>query len=284
MTAVYYRIIQYIDTHIKDEISITEIADMVGYSANHVYKLFKVYSSQPIMEYIRRKKIQAAAAEMHTGRKLYEIALDCGYQTPAGFYKAFQSVFGRSPSDYKNDTSIKAIIDAKVIREKIQKLTEEIELDPNNADLYGKRGYEYSVLGQHEEAIENFNKSLELDLDYVWGYIHRIWSYTQLGRYDKAIEDYEKAFEFIEFRPNLAWSYRYRGVEYAVMNRHDKAIECYDKSLEIDPEDARTYYRRAWSYAQLGQRDKAVKDYGKTLELDRDNADARKNLDELTSL
>ena len=30
MAAVYYKIIQYIDTHIKDAISVTEIADMLG--------------------------------------------------------------------------------------------------------------------------------------------------------------------------------------------------------------------------------------------------------------
>jgi len=103
MTAVYYKIIQYIDAHIKEEISITEIADMVGYSANHIYKLFKLYSSQPIMEYIRRKKLYCAASEMYTGRKLYDIALDYGYETPAGFYKAFKSVLGCSPREYKNN-------------------------------------------------------------------------------------------------------------------------------------------------------------------------------------
>lgn len=103
MAAVYYKIIQYIDAHIKDDINISQIADMVGYSNNHIYKLFKIYSSQPIAEYIRRKKLYSAANEMYTGRKLYDIALDYGYETPAGFYKAFKSVFGCSPREYKNN-------------------------------------------------------------------------------------------------------------------------------------------------------------------------------------
>jgi len=54
------------------------------------------------MEYIRRKKLYSAANEFYTGRKLFDIALDYGYETPAGFYKAFQSVFGCSPQEYKN--------------------------------------------------------------------------------------------------------------------------------------------------------------------------------------
>ena len=102
MAAVYQEIIQYIDAHIKDEITILELADMAGYSASHIYKLFRVYSPQPIMEYIRRKRLYAAANEMYAGRKLCDIALDYGYETPAGFYKAFKSVFGCSPSEYKN--------------------------------------------------------------------------------------------------------------------------------------------------------------------------------------
>ena len=103
MTAVYQKIVQYIDAHIRDEISIMEISNMAGYSANHIYKLFKVYSPHPIMEYIRRKKLYSAANEMYAGRKLYDIALDYGYETPAGFYKAFKSIFGCSPSEYKNN-------------------------------------------------------------------------------------------------------------------------------------------------------------------------------------
>jgi len=103
MSAVYQKIIQYIDAHIKEDIAIAEIADTIGYSANHIYKIFKVYSPYPIMEYIRRKKLYFAANEMYSGRKLYDIALDYGYETPAGFYKAFKSIFGCSPSEYKNN-------------------------------------------------------------------------------------------------------------------------------------------------------------------------------------
>jgi len=102
MTAGYRKIIQYIDAHIKDDITIADISDMAGYSAPHIYRLFRVYSPYPVMEYIRRKKLYSAAGELYTGRGLYDVALDYGYETPAGFYKAFKSVFGCSPSAYRN--------------------------------------------------------------------------------------------------------------------------------------------------------------------------------------
>ena len=103
MSAVYQKVVQYIDNHIKEDITIVEIADTIGYSVSNIYKIFKVYSPYPIMEYIRRKKLYFAANEMYSGRKLYNIALDYGYDTPAGFYKAFKSIFGCSPKEYKNN-------------------------------------------------------------------------------------------------------------------------------------------------------------------------------------
>jgi len=89
--------------HIKEDITISQIANTTGYSASNIYKIFKAYSSCPVMEYIRQKKIYLAASDMYSGRKLYDIALDYGYDTPAGFYKAFMSVFGCSPTEYKNN-------------------------------------------------------------------------------------------------------------------------------------------------------------------------------------
>ena len=99
--AVYEKIIRYIDEHIKENITLGDISKHAGYSLWHLYKIFKVYSPAPIKEYIRNKRLYAAANEIYTGRKLYDVALDYGYETPAGFYKAFQSVFGCKPSEYK---------------------------------------------------------------------------------------------------------------------------------------------------------------------------------------
>jgi AraC-like DNA-binding protein len=101
MPSTYTQIIQYIEANLKNEINIADIAHLTGYSPNHIYKLFKTYSPYPIMDCIRRKRLIAATADMYTGRTLYDIALDYGYGTPAGFYKAFKSIFGLPPSKYK---------------------------------------------------------------------------------------------------------------------------------------------------------------------------------------
>lgn len=121
LTAVYEQIIKYIETHIRDVISLDDIAKTTCYSLSHIYKIFRIYSPFSIKEYIRIRKLYTAASELYSGRKIYDIALDYGYETPAGFYKAFQNVFGCSPSRYKNNL-MKEGIDMAI--ENIQNIAE----------------------------------------------------------------------------------------------------------------------------------------------------------------
>ena len=121
MSAVYEQIIKYIEEHIKDEIKLDDITKIAGYSLSHLYKIFKIYSPYTIKEYIRIRKLYTAANELYLGRKIYDIALDYGYETPSGFFKAFQSIFGCSPSVYKNNFMKRGI---NMIIENIKNTTE----------------------------------------------------------------------------------------------------------------------------------------------------------------
>ena len=231
---VYEKIIKYVDEHINEEITIDDLISSTGYSRPRLYEIFKEHTDVPIMEYIRRKKLYAAADELRTEKKLYEIALSYGYETPTGFGKAFRNIFGCSPSDYKN----KIAETKEQIMRSIARYTKQIELDPNAALSYSYRGYDYALIGEHDKAIEDFNKALEIDAGFVWGYVHRSWSYSQLGEHEKSLEDYNKVLEFEEFIPTFAWSYYVHGCEYAILGQNEKAAECYNKSLELNPDDA----------------------------------------------
>ena len=155
--AAYEKIIKYIDAHIKDEITLDEISKVAGYSKWHIYKIFKVYSPVPVKEYIRNKKIYAAANEIYTGRKLYDVALDYGYETPAGFYKAFKSVFGRKPSEYSNKLRSNIFMNIEQVKT-IEELDECLrffdylsEINPDSDEKYSRKWW-----------IKNFKEKPEL--------------------------------------------------------------------------------------------------------------------------
>lgn len=53
------------------------------------------------MDYVSKRKLQYALFELVKGKKIIEIALEYGFETHAGFTKAFKKCFGSPPSLYK---------------------------------------------------------------------------------------------------------------------------------------------------------------------------------------
>jgi AraC-like DNA-binding protein len=96
------RVIEYIDAHLDEEISVSLLGEIAGYSPWHLCHLFTDCMGVPLMEYVRVRRMHRAAEELPHGRGLYDIALDHGFETQAGFYKAFQRHFGCSPTVYRN--------------------------------------------------------------------------------------------------------------------------------------------------------------------------------------
>lgn len=94
-------VIDYIEAHPKDEISIADLAKIADYSPWHLYSVFKAHTGMPVMEYIRLRRLNSAVQELAQGRKLYDIAMDYCFDTQAGFYKAFERHFGCSPTRYR---------------------------------------------------------------------------------------------------------------------------------------------------------------------------------------
>jgi len=102
VSAEIQRVIDYIDAHLLEEISISTLADIAGFSPWHLCHVFRGCIGVPLMEYLRLRRLHSAVDELAHGRRLYDIALDYGFETQAGFYKAFQRHLGCSPTRYRN--------------------------------------------------------------------------------------------------------------------------------------------------------------------------------------
>lgn len=105
--------IQFIERHIKENLTVEKIAAEVGYSIYHFCRVFSLCRGMSIMEYIRNRRLSLAAIELFNGRKIIDIALDYRYETQSGFTKAFRKVFNYSPTQYA--TRMARYVDAKNI-------------------------------------------------------------------------------------------------------------------------------------------------------------------------
>jgi AraC-like DNA-binding protein len=90
----------YIVKHLKDELSLDAIANEAGYSAYHFAREFKSTFKVSVMEFTRLERLSAARNDLADGRKVIDVAMDYGFDTHAGFTKAFTAEFGCTPTDY----------------------------------------------------------------------------------------------------------------------------------------------------------------------------------------
>ncbi|WP_339823484.1 AraC family transcriptional regulator [Paenibacillus sp. FSL R7-0163] len=81
--------VEYIEAHIKENITVEEIATEVGYSVYHFCRVFSLCKEMSVMEYVRSRKLSLASIELFAGKKIIDIALDYGFETQSGFTKLF---------------------------------------------------------------------------------------------------------------------------------------------------------------------------------------------------
>lgn len=92
---------EYIAENLQRTLTAAELADYCGYSLYHFCRVFKAFYNISPAEYIRKLKLKNAAELIKSGDDILSTALEYGYQTHAGFTKAFLKEYGISPSAYR---------------------------------------------------------------------------------------------------------------------------------------------------------------------------------------
>ncbi|MEA5040074.1 MAG: phosphotransferase [Clostridiaceae bacterium] len=92
--------LDYIEQNLKTDISAEELAEKANYSTYHYYRLFSSVMDSSIAGYILKRRLDHALAEIACGRKAIDVVFEYGFDTYAGFYKAFVKMYGCSPKKY----------------------------------------------------------------------------------------------------------------------------------------------------------------------------------------
>jgi len=93
----------YISEHIGDDISLVRLSEMTYFNPSYLSRLFKQQTNMNITKYIQEVRMDKAR-EMLAGnnKKIYEIAADLGYDSPAYFSKVFRRSVGLTPQEYRD--------------------------------------------------------------------------------------------------------------------------------------------------------------------------------------
>lgn len=85
-------------------LDVAALARRVGTTEHHLRRMFSSLAGMPLSEYVRRRRMSLAAADLVSGDDdLLTVAVRHGYGSTEAFGRAFRSVHGSSPGDVRRD-------------------------------------------------------------------------------------------------------------------------------------------------------------------------------------
>lgn len=94
-----YAAIAHIDTHFRERIDETDMAELCAMTTVRFSRLFKQYCGIGFQEYVMRKRMQSAEELLfNSDIPVSSVAYMVGFKDPSYFARAFRQHFGRSPS------------------------------------------------------------------------------------------------------------------------------------------------------------------------------------------
>ncbi len=103
MIAELNRLVEVVEEQLDDDIDVATLATTLGTTEYHLRRMFSSLAGMPLSEYIRRRRMSVAAAEVLGDADLLSIAVRYGYGSTEAFGRAFRSVHGVGPSDIRRD-------------------------------------------------------------------------------------------------------------------------------------------------------------------------------------
>jgi AraC-like DNA-binding protein len=94
-------VLSYMAAHFSDpELTLEQLIELSSWSRGYFMKVFREYTGETPMGYLRRLRINAAVELLNSGdRTVTEVAYRVGFNDPAYFSRAFTRYVGRPPSE-----------------------------------------------------------------------------------------------------------------------------------------------------------------------------------------
>ncbi|MDY0908427.1 AraC family transcriptional regulator [Microbacterium sp. CFBP9034] len=104
MIAELNRLVEVVEEQLVDEIDVSGLASSLGTTEYHLRRMFSALAGMPLSEYVRRRRMSVAAADVLGGDEdLLTIAVRYGYGSTEAFGRAFRSVHGVGAGDVRRN-------------------------------------------------------------------------------------------------------------------------------------------------------------------------------------
>lgn len=102
------QIINYINGHLSERISLQTLAKEINYSECYLCHLFKEATNKTISSYIQEKRIEMATGLLIRPVPIKKVAEQSGFSNYSHFYKTFKRQMGCNPEEYRERLQVVA--------------------------------------------------------------------------------------------------------------------------------------------------------------------------------
>ena len=93
------QLLEYVNDHLFEDISIQSIADAFYRSRSQISRVFRQATGTSLWDYVTIKRLLAARAMIQRGESAISACTACGFSEYSSFYRAYKSHFGHSPKE-----------------------------------------------------------------------------------------------------------------------------------------------------------------------------------------
>lgn len=93
-------IVTVINNNLSNKITIDFIADQLSLSSSYLSHIFKQLTGISILQFIIKKRLIQSKEFLRQGKRIDDIAFECGFQDYTSFFRSFKKEFGITPKKY----------------------------------------------------------------------------------------------------------------------------------------------------------------------------------------
>ena len=97
------RVCDYINQHLNDTLTLGMMSEVAAFSKYHFHRVFTAYTGMSVAKFIQLARLKRASFRLafEKEKRIIDIALEAGFESPEAFTRAFKRTFHQSPSQFR---------------------------------------------------------------------------------------------------------------------------------------------------------------------------------------